>query len=196
MMYNNDFWEWECEAYRRQKTRNEKKLYRRYRTFFWIAVAVWAVLVIAIITTPVNSEEPPPPKVEQPEPEDDGRLPGDDIPASGYASIEAMPVRYIGEFTMTHYCPCERCCGIWADGITATGTTAQEGRTIAVDPSVIPYGSEVEIWYENGSKGSYIAEDCGGAIKGNRIDVYTNSHSVALERGIVRGSVFVVEDET
>ena len=90
----------------------------------------------------------------------------------------------LGEFKITHYCPCSLCCGKWADGITATGTTAEEGRTIAVDPKVIPYGSEVVIRYADGSERCYIAEDCGGAIKGNRIDVYMDSHEAALIGGV------------
>ena len=44
---------------------------------------------------------------------------------------------------------------------TATGTKATEGRTIAVDPSVIPYGSEVAVFYDDGRICYYIAEDCG-----------------------------------
>lgn len=55
-------------------------------------------------------------------------------------------------------------------GLTSTGTVPTAGRTIAVDPSVIPYGSKVKI---NGN--IYIAEDCGGAIKGNIIDIYMSS---------------------
>lgn len=51
--------------------------------------------------------------------------------------------------------------------LTSTGVTAVEGKTIAVDPTVIPYGSTILI---NGNE--YIAEDCGGAIKGNKIDVF------------------------
>lgn len=94
---------------------------------------------------------------------------------------------YLGEFKLTAYCPCSSCCGQWADGITATGTTAKAGRTIAVDPSVIPYGSEVII---NGH--TYVAEDCGGAIKGNRIDIYFDSHSEALEFGIQYADVYIV----
>ena len=97
----------------------------------------------------------------------------------------------LGEFKITHYCPCSKCCGKWADGITSTGTTAVEGRTIAVDPSVIPYGSEVIIAYENGVEASYIAEDCGGSIKGNRIDVFMDSHQAALIEGVKYGEVFV-----
>ena len=77
----------------------------------------------------------------------------------------------------TAYCACKKCCGK-TDGITATGTQATAGRTIAVDPSVIPYGTEVII-----SGNTYIAEDCGGAIKGDRIDIYFNTHGEALEYG-------------
>lgn len=82
------------------------------------------------------------------------------------------------EMIVTAYCPCKECCGK-ADGITATGTQATEGRTIAVDPEVIPYGTEVVI---SGEK--YIAEDCGEAIKGRRIDVYFDSHAEAKAYGV------------
>ena len=53
-------------------------------------------------------------------------------------------------------------------------------RTIAVDPKVIPLGSRVEI---NGQ--IYIAEDTGGAIKGNRIDMCVSSHAEAYRRGVL-----------
>lgn len=80
-------------------------------------------------------------------------------------------------FVLTAYCACKKCCGK-NDGITATGTKASEGRTIAVDPNKIPYGTKVVI---DGQ--TYIAEDCGGAIKGNRIDLYFDSHQEALNFG-------------
>ena len=92
---------------------------------------------------------------------------------------------YIGTFTVTHYCPCEKCCGK-SDGITFTGTQAQEGRTIAVDPEVIPLGTTVII---DGQE--YIAEDVGGAIKGNRIDKFMDSHQTALNAGVVQAVVYV-----
>ena len=92
---------------------------------------------------------------------------------------------YLGEYEITHYCPCEECCGK-TDGITYTGTTATEGRTIAVDPEVIPLGSEVTI---NGQTST--AEDIGGAIKGNRIDIFVNSHEEALELGVIYAPVYM-----
>jgi 3D (Asp-Asp-Asp) domain-containing protein len=65
------------------------------------------------------------------------------------------------------------------DGYTATMTVPKEGRTIAVDPSIIPYGSKLTI---NGVSG-YVAEDCGGAIKGNRLDIYMVNRHDALRFG-------------
>ncbi len=59
---------------------------------------------------------------------------------------------------------------------TATGTTPKEGRTIAVDPRVIPLYSQVQISCDSypSINGTYTAEDTGGAIKGNRIDIFFN----------------------
>lgn len=103
--------------------------------------------------------------------------------------IETEKTVDLGEFKITAYCPCSYCCGKWADGITATGTKATAGRTIAVDPSVIPYGTKVII---NGHE--YIAEDCGGAIKENRIDVFFNTHEEALEFGVMQAEVYIVNE--
>ena len=94
----------------------------------------------------------------------------------------------LGEYTITHYCPCDICCGKWANGYTATGTKATEGRTIAVDPDIIPYGTTVII---DGHE--YIAEDCGGAIKGNKIDIFCDSHIEALSRGVIKRNVYIKE---
>ena len=90
----------------------------------------------------------------------------------------------LGEFVITHYCACEKCT-IDGDGITATGTKAASGRTIAVDPEVIPYGTTVII-----DGHAYVAEDCGGAIKGRRIDIFMGSHQEALKAGVKVAEVF------
>lgn len=102
--------------------------------------------------------------------------------------------------TATAYCPCTSCCGIWSaqhpsrvgtdyQQVTACGAVPTEGRTIATDPSVIPTGTHVLI---NGHE--YVAEDTGGAIKGNRIDVFFNTHEAALNWGKQTVEVTILED--
>ena len=106
---------------------------------------------------------------------------------------DAPTLTYVGTFIITAYCPCEKCCGRWADGITSTGTTATQGRTIAVDPRVIPYGTVLYFEGHGDNFGGYIAEDCGGSIKGNRIDLYFNSHEEALKWGVQTRDVYIIE---
>jgi 3D (Asp-Asp-Asp) domain-containing protein len=83
----------------------------------------------------------------------------------------------LGYFTLTYYCPCSKCCGKYASGITASGTTATAGRTIATS-SQYAFGTQMII---NGH--TYTVEDRGGAIKGNKIDIYVDSHEEALKLG-------------
>lgn len=78
---------------------------------------------------------------------------------------------------LTAYCPCEKCCGQWAGGNTASGTVPTAGRTVGVDPEVIPLGATV---YIDGQ--AYRAEDT-GAFAGNIIDIYMESHEEALRFG-------------
>lgn len=93
---------------------------------------------------------------------------------------------FLGKFKLTYYCACEICCDV-ETGITATGAPVVEGHTIAVDPKVIPYGTKVII---NGH--IFTAEDCGGAIKENRIDIYVNSHEKALQLGTGYADVYLL----
>lgn len=113
-----------------------------------------------------------------------GVLEGQPIMVSADSSL-----RPLGVFHITHYCQCSICCGPWANGITSTGVTATTNRTIAVDPTVIPYGSKVVI---NGQV--YVAEDCGGAIKNNHIDIYMGSHEEALNSGVFDVEVYLLEE--
>lgn len=84
--------------------------------------------------------------------------------------------KYI-KFTATAYCGCSKCCGK-STGKTASGTTATAGRTVAMS-SKYAFGTKVEIK----GYGTYVVEDRGGAISGNRIDIYFSSHSEALNFG-------------
>ena len=92
----------------------------------------------------------------------------------------SQPAMQSGTFTAYAYCTCEKCCGKWAEyGLTASGTVPQQGRTVAVDPDVIPLGSE--LWIDG--EGPFVAEDTGSGINGSTIDVYHDSHDAALEWG-------------
>ena len=75
-----------------------------------------------------------------------------------------------------------------ADGITATGTRVRPG-VVAVDPRVIPLGST--LWVEG--YGYARAEDTGGAIKGNRIDLFFETKAEAFRWGRRTVKAYIVE---
>ena len=94
----------------------------------------------------------------------------------------------LGNYKLTFYCPCAACNGV-AGAKTASGTTPTEGRTIAVDSSVIPLGSRVYIE----GYGVFIAEDTGGAIKNNKIDILVSSHDRAYDLGVQYANVYLLD---
>ena len=80
-------------------------------------------------------------------------------------------------FKVTAYCSCAKCCGK-ATGRTAAGTKATAGHTVAASGQ-FAFGTKLII---NGQQ--YTVEDRGGAIQGNRIDIYMNSHAEAVAWGV------------
>lgn len=136
------------------------------------------LIVVAILATSAQAVESSPEESSVVSEEYD---PAWDIPAMESAVCDDV---FLGEFTLTAYCPGRCCCGKWASGYTATGTWATEGRTIAVDPKVIPYGSRVLLIWPDGTQREYIAEDCGGGVNGNHIDVFFNDHQAARYFGV------------
>lgn len=98
-------------------------------------------------------------------------------------SLPEGSLQYMGTFRVTYYCACLDCCS-GGFGRTASGTIPVEGRTIAVDPGQIPYGTHVII---NGHE--YVAEDTGVGV--NQIDVFVNSHEYALQLGLDYYDVYV-----
>lgn len=85
---------------------------------------------------------------------------------------------------VTAYCPCELCCGPNAIGLTASGkhVSYNDGRFVAADTDVLPFGTKLSIpGYCAGEAVEVI--DRGGAIKGNKLDVYFDDHQTALEWG-------------
>ncbi|HEU4964456.1 MAG TPA: 3D domain-containing protein [Bacilli bacterium] len=76
-------------------------------------------------------------------------------------------------------------------GVTASGRYVQENHTIAVDPRMIPLGTKVYIE----GLGVRVADDTGGAIQGNRIDVYMSDLNAAIHFGVKRNvKVYILKD--
>lgn len=116
-------------------------------------------------------------------------------------AAEPIP-RYtsVGTFKLTAYCSCEHCCDEYAVNrpkdengnpivYTANMSVAKQGVTVAADTNVLPFGTSLLI---DGHE--YIVQDRGGAIQGNRIDVYFDSHQEALVFGVQYKEVFVKGD--
>lgn len=91
---------------------------------------------------------------------------------------------YLGNFKLTAYCNCSSCCGKWAGGATASGTTPTAGRTVAMGG--IPFGTKLSI---NGNV--YTVEDRGTPY--GHIDIYFNSHSEALQFGVKYADVYKIQ---
>lgn len=104
-------------------------------------------------------------------------------------SGEALPAvgEYIGRFKITHYCPCEICNGGWSG--TAWADEMVPGRTIAVNPNVIPPLANVYI----DGYGYRIAEDTGSGLEEYQIDVAVPTHDMATALGVVYRDVYYAE---
>lgn len=76
----------------------------------------------------------------------------------------------------------------WTGNQTKTGTWPKEGRTVAVDPKVIPLGSHLII----DGVGGYIAEDTGGLIQGDKIDIYKTSRNECIQLGVKKVKVQIL----
>ena len=175
------------------------------RLILVLVTIAWAVISMFVLVTPVKADAVP---SKEPK-EDDGRLPGDDVPATercymtreeiqedfeNYYILNALLAKAnkIEDVKVTHYCCCVKCCGK-ADGITYSGVKATPGVTVAVDTSIIPLGSDVLVDYGDGIINYYRADDTGSAIKGNKLDLCVGSHQEAINLGVRTATVYWVE---
>ena len=197
-MYEYEFYLWKAieESDRKEDFMNRKHEERKQnrkdrRTDFWMFIALifcFIILICSLVDALHNDE--PIKDVEQSIQYSQTSVRGDNIPASGYSSLEMMIEdgeypENSGLFKVTHYCGCSICCGKWSNGsesdtIGAYGTKLKAYQSIAVDPKVIPLGT---ILYDNTGK-QYVAEDTGSAINGYRIDIFTGNHQEAKELGV------------
>jgi len=113
----------------------------------------------------------------------------DFVPTTQGTPIYATPSQYgtyIGQYVCTAYCPCVICCEK-TNGITASGELAVPNHTIATD-SRFSFGTQLIIGNQ-----IYTVEDRGGAIEGNRIDVFFNTHQEALVFGVQTFDIYYVK---
>ena len=108
------------------------------------------------------------------------------VPSSISSLTSAGQATYLGSFKTTAYCPCRACSEGWGRH-TSTGTVASFNHTVAVDPRVIPYGSKLLI---NGVV--YTAEDKGGAVRGNHIDIFFDTHGETRVYGTQSADVYLL----
>jgi 3D (Asp-Asp-Asp) domain-containing protein len=99
-------------------------------------------------------------------------------------------LKYAGNFKVTHYCACTIC--TWGSGITASGKPVADGM-IAAGWKVLPRGTHVYL-KRGDSLVEKVVEDTGGAIQGNKIDIYVPSHSQALAMGVYYVDLYVDPD--
>ena len=87
------------------------------------------------------------------------------------------------QMRVTAYCPCSKCCGPSANWTTASGHKIQPGQALVATDKRYPFGTEMIIPSYNNNQPVKVL-DRGGAIKGNRIDVFFTSHRQALNWGV------------
>lgn len=98
----------------------------------------------------------------------------------------------MGEFLITVYCPCHECSDDYGVEIAYDGVGhkyAKPNHTIAVDPNWLPYGTKVEIEGFDGIQ--FVAEDCGGAVNNNHIDIFIDHHDDSFRE---RRNVWIVKE--
>ncbi len=173
------------------------------RLILIVSVIAWLFMVMAVLTGITAKADSAP--------QDDGRIPGDDIPATErcYMTEEEVQEDFENEYitdallsrahviedcTITFYCneKYTHICGT-GDGIAYDGTPALAWATCAVDPDVIPIGSTVMVDLGDGyGLRTLVANDTG--VKGNHIDICVESHNFALQLGHQTATVYWCEE--
>lgn len=193
-----------------RRRRSQRRLQLITYLLFLLLLLAWlgSYLIMTVEAEPRQTAEAPA-VICIPPPDTSGRLPGDNIPATERcyltedeqeaaenelieAALLSRAVRLDG-VTVTHYCPCSACCGK-SDGVTASGRMATPGVSVAVDPQVIPLGSDVLVDYGDGEIKYYRADDTGAAVKGNHIDLCMESHEAALQAGVRTATVYYIKE--
>ena len=201
------------EEAKRRRTRMEHRQ-RRARSIWLVTIFLWASFLVILLlllpprvsaaekalpedpehvsyTEPIGPELPEEDTLEEDAREEEAQEDFENEKIE--AALLAKAIR-LDDVTVTHYDPCVKCCGK-TDGITATGVSVTPYYTVAVDPEVIPLGSEVLVDYGDGVIHYYRAEDTGGGVKGKHLDLCVTDHAEALTLGVRRATVWFLPTE-
>ena len=99
------------------------------------------------------------------------------------ANAEQTPQWQTVQMRVTAYCPCEKCCGKYSDGITASGHKIRPGDVFVAADRRYAMDTEMIIAGYNNTEPVKVL-DRGGAIRGDRLDVFFYSHQEALNWGV------------
>lgn len=194
-----------------KKLTREERRRRSQRRLMYITYLLFLLLLLAWLGSYlIMTAEAEPVRHKTEIVKDDGRLPGDDTPATTRCYMtedeveqaenemieQALLARShkLEDVKITFYCCEERphICGT-GTGITASGRRVTPYVSCAVDPDVIPLGSTVMLEY-NGEMVYLRADDTGGSIKGNRLDIAVKGHQEALSLGVKTADIWWCEE--
>lgn len=157
----------------------------------WAAL-IAAGLAICVCSALVAAEKEPPEEVvatpETPLAEEVAENPSEEMLIEQALLAQANVIK---DCRVTYYCaePYEHICG-YGLGITKSGRPLQPHHSVAVDPKVIPLGSQVMVDFGDGVIHYYFADDTGGAVKGNHIDICLPTHSECFEQPYNKATVY------
>lgn len=188
----------------RRRTREQRRKRERNIAFAIMLLTVAVIFALVMASGNAQAEDDtyiivPVEVIEQPEVEPVSCEP--EVPETNENELIEQALLQnavkIENVTMTHYCICEECCGKSPDnpayGITASGRKATPYVSVAVDPDIIPLGSDVLVDYGDGEIHYYRADDTGGSVDGHHIDLCVGSHQEAIELGVKTVTVWWVQ---
>lgn len=143
-----------------------------YRAYMRIRIILYITLAILLIILAIN-------KIKEIRDGSDGKDASTKA-ASLSPTMKSGAAYFEMEMEVTAYCSCFRCCGQFADGVTASGVGVSDfyGLLIAAPP-IYPFGTIMDV----PGYGAATVQDRGGVIKGNKIDLLFSTHQEALEWG-------------
>lgn len=178
-----------------RRRRSQRRLQLITYLLFLLLLLAWLGSYLIMIVEAESQET----AVEAPESAQDGRLPGDDTPATTRCymtadEIEANENEMIMQALIAKANRIDNCtvtwytndtCGKTPDdpsyGITASGLPTIDGLTCAVDNKVIPRYADVFVQFADGTIRQYWATDSG--VNGNHIDIFEPDYDTAIQNG-------------